>query len=292
MAHRKTDPAPQAAHPRNEGSLGNCWPFLGAVDIINRVGESLDHRAFASSLVIIYHTARCEIAPVFKCQHCGRSSESVQSATARLTCPYCGKEGSASPKKHPPSDGCWKNVARVANLAEAGFLADDLIASNIDARIYQSDEFRAIDGNWAATYLIQVPTEQAHTAAARIRRHMFDDEGPSDFDAGQLSDAGDLSIGPATWRPMALVVLAGMASFVLGQRFAAIDGQRRPPARDSLSVAVDAIGRPLMTDPVPGKPRYRLSFDWRHDTWKLDADRNGDGHFDERRLFRTAEVGR
>lgn len=178
-------------------------------------------------------------------------------------------------------------MARVSNLAEAGFLADDLSSGEIDARVYQSDEFNATGGAWATAYLIQVPDEQAGDAAARIRRHLQDDENYLDRIAGPMPTSAELPFDPITWRPLAIVVLASMASFVLGQRFATLEGQRRVPQRESLSAAVDAIGRPLLTEPLPGQPRYRLFYDWRREAWQLDADRDGDGRYDHRRQFQA-----
>ena len=86
---------------------------------------------------------------------------------------------------------------------------------------------------------------------------------------------------------MALVILAGMASFVLGQRFAADQAAPKPP-RDSLSSAVTAIGRPLVTEPAAGLPRHRLYYHWREQAWYLDTDADADGRFESRQRFHAA----
>jgi predicted RNA-binding Zn-ribbon protein involved in translation (DUF1610 family) len=241
--------------------------------------------------MLFHHNVYCEIAPVLICQQCGHSSDPVQTRGARHTCPDCGAALAVRAEENRPDDH-WTSVARVSNLAEAGFLADDLAAAQIDARLDQSDEFSAVNGRWSTFYLIQVPSEQAHDAATRIRRHLADEESYAErkTDLFMASDY-DERLDPAMWRPLALVVLAGVASFVLGQRFAVPEGNRRAP-RDSLSAAVDAIGQPLMTEPAPGKPRYRLSFDWRREAWYLDADADGDGRFESRRRFHAIETGR
>jgi hypothetical protein len=82
------------------------------------------------------------------------------------------------------------------------------------------------------------------------------------------------------------VVLAGMASFVLGQRFAA-DRDSKPP-RNSLSGAVSAIGRPLATEPAAGLPRHRLYFHPRDGAWYLETDADGDDRFEARQRFHAA----
>jgi hypothetical protein len=99
--------------------------------------------------------------------------------------------------------------------------------------------------------------------------------------------AREQSIDPLFWRPVALVVLAGMTSFVLGQRLSDQNAEKRP-ASDSLSSAVGAIGRPLSTAPTPNQPRFRLSFDRRRESWLLEADRDGDGQFDIRQRFQAS----
>jgi hypothetical protein len=84
-----------------------------------------------------------------------------------------------------------------------------------------------------------------------------------------------------------VVVLAGVASFVLGRQTAMPEIQRRE-SRDSLATAVEAIGRPLVSESSPGQPGHRLSYDRPHHIWYLDIDRNGDGAYDARRQFHTS----
>ena len=62
------------------------------------------------------------------------------------------------------------NVARVANLAEAGFLTDELVGLGIEARIHQLEDFNALNDRWTSLYLIQVPSENAEEAAAQIQQ--------------------------------------------------------------------------------------------------------------------------
>src|SRR3954468_10652703 len=89
------------------------------------------------------------------CPHCGTTFDRSPNASSPSTCSDCGP-----PFKHDVTDS-WVNVARVANLAEAGFLNDELIGAGIDARIHQLEEFNAVYDRWSAAYLIQVPEEAA-----------------------------------------------------------------------------------------------------------------------------------
>ncbi len=215
------------------------------------------------------------------CPHCAASIDSTR-LSARRTCPQCG----AAIKKNSP--GPCADVARVRNLAEAGFLTDELVGRGIDAWIHQLDEFSASSDRWSSLYLIRVPSEAADEAAALIREYVDDDA----QDRQALDPAREFSLSsqvmdPLFWRPVVLVVLTGIASFGLGQRFSVPKADRRLPS-NSLPSALNDIGRPLTTEPVAGKPRHRLSFDSRQQAWLLDTDRDNDGRYDERQLFHAS----
>jgi hypothetical protein len=92
---------------------------------------------------------------------------------------------------------------------------------------------------------------------------------------------------PLFWRPLALVMLTGIASFTLGQRLSGERADRRPRS-DSLASAANQIGRPFFTEPVAGKPGYRLSFDSRQQAWSLDTDCDNDGRYDSRQQFHAS----
>jgi hypothetical protein len=205
--------------------------------------------------------------------------------SADYVCCYCGAELDCD-------DGRWTNVARVANLAEAGFLVDELSGDGIDARIYQADDFNALTDRWSVSYLIQASPREAPQVAARIRQHLAEMEARSaDMEESHRSNEDCSSIDPIIWRPLALAVLAGMASFALGQRFGHDRGELRPPPRNSLAGAVTAIGRPLVTEPAPGVPRHRLTYQWRDESWMLDTDIDGDGIYESHQRFQSSGAG-
>jgi hypothetical protein len=184
----------------------------------------------------------------------------------------------------------WIDVARVTNLAEAGFLTDELVGHGIDAQIHQLQEFSALSDCWTSLYLIRVPDSQAPRAAAQIRRHLTDDA--AEYEA-EPAGGGWLAEGhasdPLLWRPLALVVLAGVSSFVLGQRFSDRPDpkpERRPP-RDLLVSAMESIDRPFVITPAPGQAGHRLQFDRRRQSWILETDRDGDGLYDSTHVFQA-----
>jgi hypothetical protein len=213
------------------------------------------------------------------CTYCGFNSD-VRSGPAADVCPKCGRTLSAT---HASASFTWVDVARVSNLAEAGFLSDELIGFNIDARVHQAEDFSELHGGWKTHYLIRVPAEFAQQAATRIRSHAAESAAEAEAEGG--NDFAEFSPSdPANWRPIVLVVLAGVASFVLGRQ-TAVPPVEPLPAPDSLAAAVGAVGRPFVTDAGNGSPRHRLLFDRPRRIWQLDIDANGDGVFDSRRQF-------
>ena len=223
------------------------------------------------------------MATTHHCPECTRPIDRLDARRTLQTCPSCGARLVGSEESR------WINVARVQNLAEAGFLADELSGDGIEARIYQAEDFSAMTDRWSVSYLIQARPNEAQAAAARIRQHLADREAypePASLPHWDERPITDITL----WRPVALVVLAGMVSFVLGQRFAADRDSARPP-RNSLSRAVTAIGRPLVTEPAPGQPRHRLHYEWREKTWYLDTDANSDGVYERTQRFPATAAG-
>ena len=217
------------------------------------------------------------------CPECARPTDEPGVRRSLEACPHCGTPLVRDEQAR------WINVARVTNLAEAGFLVDELSGEGIDARIYQSEDFSALTDRWLVSYLIQSPPADAQAAAARIRRHLAEMESFQEPAASDAWPGERPAFDPLVWRPVALVILAGMASFALGQRFAA-DRDPKPP-RNSLSGAISAIGRPLVTEPAVGMARHRLYYHWREQAWYLDTDANADGRYEARQRFHAAGAG-
>jgi hypothetical protein len=179
----------------------------------------------------------------------------------------------------------WTDIARIANLAEAGFLADELSGLGMEARIQQVDDFNAASDRWSAKYLIQVPAEHAANAAEHLRQYLFEED-PA---PRAILDAFRIPAGRGTnelisWRVMLLAALAGVVGFAYGQQFAPQKSPKRVQP-DGLLAAADAIGRAFITEPVANQPQYRLSFDRRGKEWTLSADRDHDGVFEQTQRF-------
>jgi hypothetical protein len=259
----------------------NYWHFTGNGGIINNVRPDGWHAA--SGPLTIHHMRD---APMYVCPQCGSTTDPTDATlftSGRETCGRC------SSKLRPQEDRTWIDVARVTNLAEAGFLADELVGSGIDAQVHQQQEFSLLTDGWTSQYLIRVPSDQARDAAAHIREYLADDaEREADRPYYQFT-AHAQSMDPMLWRPVALVILAGVSSFVLGQRFSDQNEVKvdRRPQRDSLSSAMSAIDRPFVTTPARGQPAHRLSFDRQRQRWLLETDRDNDGRYDSRQAFQA-----
>lgn len=218
------------------------------------------------------------------CPDCGRPIRLLDGQRSGRLCPECGTRLAGE------EEGRWVNVARVTNLAEAGFLADELAGEEIEVRIFQSEEFSALSDRWSVHFLIQAPPRDAAAAAAQIRGYLAEMESRYDASGELAADEDWPAFDPAFWRPVALMVLAGVASFALGQKLA----ERRDPPRaprNSLARAVSSIGRPLVTEPAAGLPRHRLYYHRWNKAWYLDTDTDGDGRFESHQRFQTAGAG-
>jgi len=218
---------------------------------------------------------------MYVCPQCARSFEDTRFAGGDI-CPACGAEMSHRGEERI-------DVARITNLAEAGFLTDELVGIGVDAQIHQLSEFSALSDRWDAVYLIRVPAAEARAAANRIREYLAEEGSNDDYAENGYRFAAERMIDPVLWRPLALVILAGVASFVMGQRFSEMRHARdeRRPARNSLASAVSEIDRPFVTEPAGGRPGHRLQFDRRRQSWLLETDRDGDGRYETRHMYRA-----
>jgi hypothetical protein len=240
------------------------------------------------------------------CPHCKNAFTSDDDGL-QAVCPHCR----TVVDRPPPTE--WVSIVRCTNVAEAGYLANVLAGEGIETHIEQHDSFSAIDGHWVSMFLLQAPADAAQRAAERIRDQLAQDEvaaADSYLDpppaaqtkappAGREHAPVEAGIpfgrltredtpAPADWRPLALILLAGVAIVVIGLQLR--ESNRRPaqpPTGPMLLRALEQIDRPFVSQPRPGDPRrYRLRFDGRRRIWHLDVDTNGDGRYDRRKAFR------
>jgi hypothetical protein len=220
---------------------------------------------------------------MYVCPQCGCSVDSTLFSVGRDMCTQCGA------RVRPQEDRAWIDVARLTSLAEAGFLADELTGLGYEAQVHQQQEFSALTDRWTSQYLIRVPTDAAREAAAHIRQYMADADPVAEGSPYRFASP-DEPFDPTLWRPMALVILAGVSSFVLGQRFSDQNEVKvdRRASRDSLATSMETIDRPFVTAPARGKAGHRLSYDRHRQKWLLETDRDNDGRYDSRQAFRAS----
>jgi hypothetical protein len=84
-----------------------------------------------------------------------------------------------SPKhlEDPPSENSdqsssWVSIARLSNLAEAGYFESILTAAEIGSRSFEHDEFDAISGCWQTAYILQVHESDSAAAVEQIAQEV------------------------------------------------------------------------------------------------------------------------
>lgn len=204
-------------------------------------------------------------------------------------CPTCGQTinaatrgadvgGQRGGRLLPEEAANWVPVARLTNLAEAGFAESFLAEAGIPSCLRQVDDFSAVDGSWSQVYVLQVPEQQAEQAAERLGEELLES-------ASQATAAADLvpppKVRPA-WPPLALLLLA------VGLLYVSLSGQLIPPRRStrpSLGDVLRRLNQPLKNAPLVGPPHYQIRFDPARQAIVIDADRNGDRISDQQWEF-------
>jgi hypothetical protein len=213
-----------------------------------------------------------------RCKFCHRNFNT----SADGMCPFCGKALAAE------SEANWTSVARLANLAEAGFFSQMLADEGIASQIRQHDDFSALDGSWSSVYVMQVPQIDAQRATERIRQELASGSTEELAQTIKPETAG----ATATWKPVALMLFAGSLAYLAGQNVPRHEGQvPHNDSRASLWDAVRQIETPLVSEPVADGARFRLSYDRGHSVFLLEEDRDGDGRYDRRRAFHQRNRG-
>jgi len=183
-----------------------------------------------------------------------------------------------------PAVAAWADVARVANLAEAGFIADELTGLGFQARVQQLNEFSAARDRWSDHYLIRVPIESAAAAGELVRAHLLQDA-PSgrtllSILRTSVAEGGEY----AAWKPIVSIVLVGVTSFMLGHQLT--EGPATHHVQENaLAAALAETDNAFVSQARPNQPQYRLSLDQPHRIWTLSTDRDHDGAFESSRQF-------
>ncbi len=147
------------------------------------------------------------------------------------------QELTATTELHAPSNGNdiapselpWVDVARVANLAEAGFIADELTGLGFQTRVQPFNEFSAANDRWSDHYLIRVPEPSALAAAELVREHLSPDSPNNRTLLTTLRNSVADENAHTAWKPIASIVLVSVTSFMLGHQLTEGPATRRVP---------------------------------------------------------------
>lgn len=218
------------------------------------------------------------------CPHCHQSVHSLDLRGDDKVCPQCDQSTLAV------SDP-WRDAARVASLAEAGYLASRLESEGIAARLVESSSFSAVDGMWRNAYLLQVDRDDFSRAQPLLVKEAAEAELEEPSVGPHCEPFEEESVQLVIWRPVALMALAGIATLWIGARQFA----ERPPAgphrsSEELAEAVGSIGKPFVVVDQRGRAEHRLWFQRAERTWYLESDTDGDGLMDTRRPFQLSPI--
>ena len=220
------------------------------------------------------------------CRNCGCS---VADMKPHALCERC----EASSAAVADADD-WVPIARMANLAEAGFLCELLISKDVPAKLDQLNDFSTVDGSWQTLFILRVPPDLRTRATDLLRDEV------ATFNAEENDDNSRDTAHSETIRSMPrpriasvagsllLLAMVAMSSYAAGR---AMGRPSRGPAISSkLWQAISETNQPLIAIWPDGKLQRRLRFDRDRQTLILEDDRDGDGRFDSRREFREDSI--
>lgn len=167
----------------------------------------------------------------------------------------------------------WVDVARVQQLADAGYLASRLSSEGIDCEVHREDGFDAVHGGYVTNFTLRVEPAQASASREVLRQESLAYE-IEERDRGREPGRWD-TLG---WRSLALATMTGAACFWVGQRLTEAQHAHR---RNSLAEFVAAVDRPFVAK-GPGEQVNVLLADPINRCWRIETDLNGDGAADLR----------
>ena len=197
-------------------------------------------------------------------------------------CPGCGADLSEAEKFLD-----WVPIARVSNLAEAGFLVDLLIDREIESDVTEENEFNAAAGAWYSSFVLRVAQENADPARSFLTAgENGEEEGVLDEQWQQVSTGGlvNSSTQFLKWA-LLLLVIAGVATVILN------DDQK--PAQPRQPAAAQSFYEFLAQQPGPwifeneSGVRSQLYFNAFQNRLTIKQDLDGDGTLEYQRTFQA-----
>ncbi len=197
-------------------------------------------------------------------------------------CPHCNQPFElVAPTTNAVEPKGWTNVARIANVAEAGYLAVRLQELDIAARVVELPSFSAVGGDWRSGYVLQVDGDCREAAVELLAREAEEVAAESEWDAAVDAPAA----ASPTLRVMSVVALAGFAGFWAGTHTDQPPAATRPSTAARLATDIESIGEPLVVHDANGNVVHRVTFDRRQQALLWQSDGDGDGRWDRTRLY-------
>jgi len=214
---------------------------------------------------------------------------------AALQCPGCKLVLSEKDPAPAFCSGCgmklqgvqdWVPVARMTNLAEAGYMADYLAQEEIATDIAEENDFNAAAGAWLSSFIVRVPREDEQSSRRLLSSGEYGEEDQLPDDWHRMPGSGEGFFSWAAIKRICFVFL------VVGLVYLAMDLQRRQPGRgqegERLSFEQFMSQQPgpwIHLDPTG--VRSELHFNPEQNCMMLEQDRDGDGVIDYYQTFQT-----
>ncbi|MFP6575531.1 MAG: hypothetical protein VB912_10285 [Pirellulaceae bacterium] len=218
---------------------------------------------------------------------------------ATFQCPQCNLTLTETDQLPQVCTGCgadlselqkvvdWVPIARVSNLAEAGYLVDFLTARRIGSDITEENEFNAAAGAWYSSFVLRVAQENADAARSLLTTGEYGEEETSLDEHWQQVSGGGLVNSSTQFLKWALLllVIAGVAAVILN------DDQK--PAPPGQPVEAQSFHEFLAQQPGPwifeneSGVRSYLYFNAVQNRLTVKQDLDGDGTLEYQRTFQA-----
>ena len=181
----------------------------------------------------------------------------------------------------------WVPIARTANLAEAGYLADYLADRKIETDVAEENEFNAAAGAWYSSFIVRVAQENAEAARDFMTTGEYSNEEP-ELDAtwqhGGTGGLVDSSGQVLRWLLLLLLVAGGVTMFrSRNQQPAQLD---QPADARSFSDFMAQQPGPWVLQDETGV-RAELYFNAFHNCFVIKQDLDGDRTLEHQRTFQA-----
>ena len=218
--------------------------------------------------------------PTFQCPQCSL----MLAETDKLpeVCTRCGADLSDLQKALD-----WIPIARISNLAEAGYLVDLLTDCNIASDITEENEFNAAAGAWYSLFVLRVAEEDADPARSALARGEYGEEESALEEQWQQVGTGGLVNSSTQFLKWALllIVIAGLATMIVNDNQQPVQpGQ--PADAESFHEFLAQHPGPWMFESESGV-QSQLYFNAFQNYLIIKQDRDGDGTLEYQRTFQA-----